>query len=169
MLRRLLFSAAVAALAPALLSGCPSEPYFGDGPELSSAEPAWENGNLGGGHMTAWVEDLAELTDEEEDLLEPYIVTVSGSFGDCVGEPLVQFGSRAATFLAGRADSLQVLAPPGPVGGGKVDISVTCDFGASVLPAAYDYVLGAAADAPGRRVSSPGTVCWVSSESRDPR
>ncbi|MEE2828819.1 MAG: IPT/TIG domain-containing protein, partial [Myxococcota bacterium] len=126
-----------------LLSAClTAEPYWeGNGPPLEGVSPALENGNLGGGSMALFVEDLTNLSEEETTLLEAYIVTVSGNFGDCDDDLRIQFGNRNATLLARRDDALQVLTPPGPVAGGKVDVSVTCDFGASVLRDSYDYVL----------------------------
>jgi len=144
MLRRF----ALLLLALLLLPACINKtPYFGeDGPSLDGVDPQWENGNLGGEHVLGLVVDINDLTEEEQDLIEPYVVTVQGDFADCE-DPALQFGSRAVTILDVRSDAVQVLAPPGPVRGGTVDISVTCASGASFLADAYDYVLGDVSDA----------------------
>ena len=160
----------VALIAMVVLSACPRVPYWeGDGPDLDWVGPMWENGNLGGEHVIGLVYDITDLTSEEEDVVEPYVVTISGSFGaevtteeangtcfercllgqdECeVQFPTVQFGSRVATILDARSDAIQVLTPPGPVRGGPVDVSVTCWYGQSVRTTAYDYVLGDVRDA----------------------
>ena len=163
----------VALAALVALAACPVADYWdGDGPDLDGVGPQWENGNLGGEHVIGLVYDITDLTSEEEDLVEPYVVTVGGSFGaettledgttgtcyqrcaqgqegdDCEEQfPAVQFGSRTATVLDARNDAIQVLAPPGPVRGGMVDVSVTCWYGKSIREEAYDYVLGDVTDA----------------------
>ncbi len=163
----------VAVAALVALCACPATDYWeGDGPDLDDVSPEWENGNLGGEHVIGLVFDITDLSSEEEDIVEPYVVTVNGSFGaeatledgtsgtcyercapdqegdDCEAQfPAVQFGSRTATILDARNDAIQVLAPPGPVRGGKVDVSVTCWYGKTVMETVYDFVLGDVTDA----------------------
>jgi len=131
--------------------GCGSStPYYeGDGPALEGVSPELDrNGNLGGAPVEHLIVDVLNPTKEEAELLANYIVTISGNFGGCAGEDgsyselRAQFGARNARILAVRDDAVQVLTPAGPVSGGKVDVSVTCPFGASVLKDAYDYALG---------------------------
>ncbi len=152
MLRSLLISfAALGAVTWLAGCGCNPDPYFeGEGPDVDAIVPAWQNGNLGGEHVLGLVEDIDDLSDEEQELVEPYIVSIQGAFDetDC-GSPAVQFGSRAVTVLAVRSDVIQVLAPPGPVRGGRVDVTVTCENGATQLSDAYDYVFGDVRDATG--------------------
>ena len=132
------------------VAGCgTSTPYWeGDGPALDGVSPDLDrNGNLGGAGIEHLVVDVLNPTEDEAELLADYIVTISGSFGGCAGEDgtyselRAQFGARNARILAVRDDAVQVLTPAGPVSGGRVDVSVSCDFGASVLKDAYDYAL----------------------------
>ena len=144
MLRRFVLLLAAALLLPACIN---KVPYFAaEGPDLDGVEPQWENGNLGGEHVLGLIVDIDDLTEEEQELIEPYVVTVQGDFSDCE-EPAIQFGSRAVTILDVRSDAIQVLAPPGPVRGGFVDVTATCSSGTSALADAYDYVLGDVRDA----------------------
>jgi len=133
-----------------MLVGCEaSAPYYeGDGPALDGVSPDLDrNGNLGGSSVEHLIVDVLNPTEEEAELLANYIVTISGNFGGCAGEDgsyselRAQFGARNARILAVRDDAVQVLTPAGPVSGGKVDVSVSCPFGASVLKDAYDYAL----------------------------
>jgi len=141
----------ILALGLLAITGCgASTPYYeGDGPELEGVSPELDrNGNLGGAPIEHLIVDVLNPTKEEAELLAEYIVTISGNFGGCAGEDgeyselRAQFGARNARILAVRDDAVQVLTPAGPVSGGKVDVSVTCPFGASVLKDAYDYALG---------------------------
>ncbi len=134
------------------LSGCRGEPYFeGEGPDVDAVVPAWINGNIGGEHILDLVPDLQNMSDEEQEIAGPYIVRIQGSFTeeDC-GDASVQFGSRAVQVI-GNTDgaSIDVIVPPGPVRGGKVDVVVTCSSGATVLSEGFDYVLGDVTDAVG--------------------
>ena len=79
-----------ALLAPLALAGCSQPPYFtGDGPEISSIQPDWENGNVGGALVLGLLEDRANPTEDEiETLVSPRLVRISGDFSACAESEL---------------------------------------------------------------------------------
>lgn len=127
-----------------VLLACKREPYFeGTGPVLAEAplSPAWENGNLGTAIRLPDGADARELTEEQRDALDDFIVTVSGQFGDCA-QPSVLFGGKHATIVDVTEQSIELLTPPGPVRGGLVEVQVACEGGVTAVADAYDYILG---------------------------
>ena len=118
-------------------------------PYLVSIDGAF--GSTGGGacdpSVTWGRDDEGELELTEGELCSCYEECDENGENCQTQFPAVQFGSRAATIVDATSSTIQVLAPPGPVRGGKVDVSVTCWFGRSTLEDAYDYVLGDVTDA----------------------
>ena len=155
-----LLGATGAALA---LGACSAPPYFeGDGPPISSIEPDWENGNIGGALALGVLEDADNPTEDEvTNLITPRLVRVNGDFSACDAssgsseliekEVRVVFGNRNATVWSSNDSAVDVLTPVGPVRGGIVDVRVTCRGtdeegnlleGVSTVTDAYDYYLG---------------------------
>lgn len=143
------------------LSGCPSTPYDGVGPEINEPSPNWENGNIGGALVLNLLEDRENPTDEEiESLINPRLVRITGDFSTCAPEEgherlardvRVVFGNRNAVVWASEDDFVEVLTPVGPIRGGDVDIRVACQYldengefkdGSTLIEDAYDYYLG---------------------------
>jgi hypothetical protein len=66
-------------------------------------------------------------------------VTISGAgFGDDPSKVLVQFGSHNATVVSGTDDTLTVVVPAGPVGGGAVVVTVATATGYASTEYTYD-------------------------------
>ena len=131
------------ALALLWAAGCEADPPYFSGvpPVVDAIDPTWENGNVGGQIVLAYIDDLGEMTEEERLLLNQHVVTISGDFSECP-TPLVTFANRNAEIVDSNDSALSVLTPPGPISGGLVEVAIVCQSGVKRLPDGYDYVIG---------------------------
>ncbi|MCO4773094.1 MAG: hypothetical protein KDA24_23875 [Deltaproteobacteria bacterium] len=145
------------------LTACPAQPYFEEGPPISSIEPDWENGNVGGALVLGILADPSSPTEDEvTNLVEPRLVRINGDFSACADasegsgdlidkEVRVVVGNRNATVWSSGDGAVDVLTPVGPIRGGVVGVRVACRGvdadgnlidGISIVEDAYDYYLG---------------------------
>jgi hypothetical protein len=85
------------------------EPYYADrsDPDVTGVDPAFEEGNGGGNH-----------------------VTINGSgFGNDLDDIVVQFGRHNAELVSVTDSAIEVVTPTGPITGGAVDILVATPTG----------------------------------------
>jgi hypothetical protein len=118
------------ALSLALLAGCvgEAEPYFPDAAQAPVISSVVNTSGEGGAY--------------EPGLTGGNTVTILGE--RLKGEQLsVRFGDRAATVLTYDVDDsrVSVLTPPGPICGGRVDVTLSHAGGVSTLLEAYEYHL----------------------------
>ena len=141
-MRTTIFSLLVAA-ALMLSVGCETANYYdGTAPEVVRISPDRERSLTGCQHVVVEVDDL-EQCETPSVVIGSRNATVLPSEGVQSGEDLDYWMERCFLDEIDIDDgAINVIAPPGPVAGGTVDVQVACADGIGTLEDGYEYADG---------------------------